>query len=70
MGLNRIPQGLTLDDVASCFGGKKALGVFSLEVQAFLKGVGEAHVRVAGCIGEDFCRDGGGNEVDPNLRNR
>lgn len=33
-------------------------------------GVGEAHVRVAGYIGEDFCRDGGGNEVDQDLRNR
>ncbi len=33
-------------------------------------GVGEAHVRVAHYIGEDFCRDGGGNEVDETLRSR
>lgn len=33
-------------------------------------GVGERHVRVAHYIGEDFCHDGGGNEVDEALRNR
>lgn len=31
---------------------------------------GEAHVRVSDYIGEDWCRDGGGNSVDPALRKR
>lgn len=33
-------------------------------------GVGEGHVRVHGYIGEDFCIDGGGNEVDMSLKKR
>lgn len=31
---------------------------------------GEAHVRVSDYIGEDWCKDGGGNSADPALRNR
>lgn len=33
-------------------------------------GTGENHIRIGDYFGEDFCIDGGGNEVDPHLKNR